>query len=87
MTGKHKQWEKSMKRHTARKVFIVAAAVAGLTLTGTATAAADHGDDDFFFDDHGRQRIFDDRGFNCFGPGPICVVFDDHGRHGGSGHH
>jgi hypothetical protein len=77
-------WERTMARHTVRKMFFVAATVAGLLMTGAGTAAADHGDDDFFFDDHGRDRIFfDDRGFDCFGPGPFCVVFDDHGRHGG----
>ena len=77
-----------MKRHTVQKVFFAAAAVAGLTVTGAGTAAADHGDDDFFFDDRGRDRVvFDDRGFGCFGPGPVCVVFDDRGGHGGRGHH
>ncbi len=71
-----------MARHTLRKALFVAATVAGLMVTGAGTAVADHGDDDFFFDDHGG-RFFDGRGFDCFGPGPVCVVFDDHGRHGG----
>ena len=69
-----------MTRHTARKA-LVAAAVAGLMMGGAGTAAADHGDDDFRFDDHGRfdDRFFFNRGFDCFGP--FCFVFDD--RHGG----
>jgi hypothetical protein len=74
-----------MGRHTVRKVLFVAATVAGLMVTGAGTAVADHGDDDFGFDDHGRfddRFFFDDRGFDCFGPGPICVVFDDHGGPG-----
>ena len=79
-----------MARTTVRKAFFVAAAVAGLMVTGAGTAVADLGDDDFRFDDRVRfdDRFFvGDRGFNCFGPGPFCVVFDDHGRHGGSGRH
>jgi hypothetical protein len=76
-----------MASHTARKALFVVATAAGLMLTGAGTAAADHGDDDFFFDDHGNGRFFDDRGFDCFGPVPICVVFDDHGGHGGHGRH
>ena len=75
-----------MTRHTARKALVVAAAVAGLMVAGAGTAAADHGDDDFRFDDHGRfvdrGFFFDDRGFDCFGP--FCFVFD---RHGGPGRH
>ena len=74
-----------MTRHTVGKMFAVAAAVAGLMLTVAGTAAADHGDDDFRFDDHGRfdDRFFFDRGFDCFGP--FCFVID--GRHGGPGRH
>jgi hypothetical protein len=74
-----------MTRHTARKALVVASAVAGLMMGGAGTAAADHGDDDFRFDDHGRfdDRFFFNRGFDCFGP--FCFVFDD--RHGGPGRH
>jgi hypothetical protein len=74
-----------MARHIVRKVVFVAAAVAGLMVAGAGTAVADHGDDDFDFDDHGRfedRFFFDDRGFDCFGPVPFCVVFDDHGGPG-----
>ena len=74
-----------MTRHTARKALAVAAAVGGLMMGGAGIAAADHGDDDFDFDHHGRfddRFFFDNRGFDCFGP--FCFVFDD-GRHGGPG--
>jgi hypothetical protein len=78
-----------MARHTVRKVLFVAATVAGLMVTGGGAAAASP--DDFWFDDRGRDDdrfFFDGRGFDCFGPGPICVVFDDDdGRQGGRGRH
>ena len=58
-----------MTRHTTRKALVVAAAVGGLVMGGTGIAAADHGDDDFGFDHHGRfddRFFFDNRGFDCF---------------------
>ena len=78
-----------MTRHTVQKVVFVAATVVGLMVTGAGTALADHGDNDFGFDDHGRfdDRFFDGRGFNCLPAGPVCVGFDDHGRNGGRGRH
>ena len=74
-----------MARNTIRRVVLVAATVAGFMVAGAGAAVADHGDDDFGFDDHGRfdnRFLFDDRGVDCFGPGPICVVFDGYGGPG-----
>ncbi len=75
-----------MTRHTVRKMLVVAATVAGLMVAGAGTAAADHGDDDFRFDDHGR---FDDRFFFDIAVLTALVrsasSFD--GRHGGPGRH
>lgn len=83
-------------RRTSTKVLAATAAFTGLTafgaVFGSGIAAADHGDDDFRFDDHGRIGVrFDDRFLDrgisvreCVWP--VCVVVDD-GRHGGRGRH